>query len=515
MLPSPNLEVVSTPTVRRPVIALAAVALTSSVSAFAADYDLTSDTNAQFYDVRSPTGEVVYARRRVTTTLGVGAYNLVKQVDKQRLGPDLSFVARVRYDADYGNGGFADPNDYGQFVPGLSRGPVDIMYAYLEGRRLLKGWVSFRAGRQYVVDPLGWWSFDGALAKVASPYHVALEGYGGFEVRGGLPLSTGRFEREGVWRGDRNGYDPTLYPSFQPTAVAPAFGASVETAGFSWLQARVSYRRVYNTGASNLSQFQSGLLTPAIYDGSRTSQERIGGSLNFNLSNWGGLKSGMVYDLYLSNVTQVFASADVYATKKVTLSADYDYYQPSFDADSIWNFFGAEPMNYLALRANVDATEKFSVSASGYGRVFNVQTQPTRSNSSPGLTDFYNPSIYPANGTPFDAGGTASLRYRSGSLTIGAKGAGNFGEGGQRVGGDVYTEKLLGHRYILSGRASLWAWDDKLRTNRDSVSGGYMAGLGYVIAQRSKANLEFDHYMNSLVGHRFRLVLSLNVAVSP
>ncbi len=500
---------------RSPALALASAAFTSSLSASAADYDVTSDTAAQFYDVRSPTGEVVYARRRVTTTLGVGAYNLVRQVDKRRLGADLSFVARVRYDADYGNGGFTDPGDYGQFVPGLSRGPVDIMYAYLEGRRLLRGWLGFRAGRQYVVDPLGWWSFDGALVKVTSPYHVAFEGYGGFEVRGGLPLSTGRFERDGIWRGDRSGYDPTLYPSFQPTSIAPAMGTSVETAGWSWLNAKLSYRRVYNTGSSNLSQFQSGLLTPAIYDGMRISQERIGGSVNFNLSNWGGVKSGMVYDFYGSNVTQVFASADVYATKRVTLSADYDYYQPSFDADSIWNFFGAEPMNYLALRGSVEATEKLSVSASGYGRVFSIQTQPTRSNSSPGLTDFYNPSVYPTNGTPFDAGGTASLRYRAGTLTLGAKGAGNFGDSGQRVGGDVYAEKLISQRYVLSGRGSLWAWDDKLRTNRDSVSGGYMAGIGYLLGERSKANLEFDHYMNSLVGHRFRLVFSLNVAVTP
>jgi hypothetical protein len=155
------------------------------------------------------------------------------------------------------------------------------------------------------------------------------------------------------------------------------------------------------------------------------------------------------------------------------------------------------------------------MSASGYGRAFSVQTAPTRANSSPRMTDLYNPSVYPTNGTPFDVGGNASLRYRSGSMTVGAKGAGNFGDGGQRVGGDVFAEKVLYNRYILSGRASLWAWDDKLRTNRDSISGGYMAGVGYHLAPRSKASLEFDHYANSLVGHRFRLVFSLNVAVAP
>ena len=39
--------------------------------------------------------------------------------------------------------------------------------------------------------------------------------------------------------------------------------------------------------------------------------------------------------------------------KRVTVSADYDYYVPTFDGDSIWNFFAGEPMNDVGLRANV------------------------------------------------------------------------------------------------------------------------------------------------------------------
>ena len=233
-------------------------------SARAADVEVQSDTAAQFYDMRSPTGETVIQRRRFTTSLGVSAYNIwAEHPQDGSLGPEVTFRARMRYDTDPGaSGAETDVTNFGRFVPGFSRGPVDLMYGYVEGRRFFKGWLGFKLGRQYTTDALGWWSFDGASVKVTTPVYVAVEAYGGLEVRGGMPLSTPRFERDGVWRGDRSGFDPQLYPSFQPSDVAPAMGVAVESTGVTWLHGRLVYRRVLNTGESNVSQFASGLTTP-------------------------------------------------------------------------------------------------------------------------------------------------------------------------------------------------------------------------------------------------------------
>jgi len=77
-----------------------------------------------------------------------------------------------------------------------------------------------------------------------------------------MPLARPRWEADGMWRGDRTGFDASVYPSFQPNAVAPALGAAIESAGVTWLHGRLSYRRVYNTGTSNVSQFVSGLNQP-------------------------------------------------------------------------------------------------------------------------------------------------------------------------------------------------------------------------------------------------------------
>src|SRR5580700_33412 len=234
---------------RLAVVAAAFVLVLAPSTALATDAEVTSDTAAQFYDVRSPTGENVLNRRRLTTTLAVSAYNLLDAPAGDPSAPTLSFRARFRYDADYGLGsGAVDPTNFGSVVPGTSQGMVDMMYAYVEGRRFLHGWLGFRLGRQYVTDALGWWAFDGGEAAVTTPYFFKAEVYGGLEERGGLPLSTSRFESDGIWRGNRSSFDPlpacpggptgtcgqtglSLFPAFQPADIAPAVGVALESTG--------------------------------------------------------------------------------------------------------------------------------------------------------------------------------------------------------------------------------------------------------------------------------------------
>jgi hypothetical protein len=70
------------------------LALAPASTARAMDAEVTSDSTAQFYDVRSPTGETVLSRRRLTSTLGVGAYNLFDAPQGDITAPDFSFRAR-------------------------------------------------------------------------------------------------------------------------------------------------------------------------------------------------------------------------------------------------------------------------------------------------------------------------------------------------------------------------------------------------------------------------------------
>jgi hypothetical protein len=484
-------------------------------AARATDFDTTADATAQAYDVRSPTGETILERRRLTTTLGVSIYDLLDTPADDPAAPQISFKARMRYDADYGvQNGEVDPTNPSALVPGASQGLVDLMYAYVEGRRFLHGMLGFRLGRQYMVDALGWWSFDGAEASVTTPFFVKAEAYGGLEQRGGMPLSTSRFESDGIWRGNRSNFDPSLYPQFQPADIAPAFGVALESAGITWLHGRLDYRRVYDTGTSNVSEFAGGLYTPVLYDGTRVATDRLGYAVDASLKDIGGAKAGLVYDFYNAEFTSLYASLDGYIGKRVTVGADYDYYVPSYDADSIWNFFAGEPTNNVGLRANVNVTDRIAVAASGNVRVYSVQTAALNPGGTIPPGPYSNTfDMFPGNGHPFDEGANVLGRYHTGATLVTVRGAGNWGDEGDRVGADLAAQHVFESRYMASVRTGLWQWDDKLQPTRDATSFNYVLGLGYRFVPRAQTTFEWEHDMNRLVGQRLRLMLYLTVAL--
>ncbi len=504
------------PPLRAAWVAAFGVAGLASPSARSIEPELAGDSSFQGYDVRSPTGAVVLERMRFTSTLGASLYDILGQDKVRRDGPELDFRARVRYDADASvSGAETDNTNHVSFIPGLadSSGLVDVMYAYLEGRRFAHGVVGFKIGRQYMVDSLGWWSFDGAEVKATLPFFVAVEGYGGLEVRGGLPLSTPRFEAGGVWRGDRNGFDPSLYPSFQPADVAPAFGAAIESSGVSWLHTRLTYRRVYDTGSVALTEFPNANLPPTTYSDTRISTDRIGYAAEADFRKWGAVKAGLAYSLYDVRFSQIYAAFDVFATRHLTLGLDYDYFAPTFDADSIWSFFASEPINDVSARASY-ATGHLSLSAGADARIYTVETSDANpGSSSPNLAASL-AGYYPTNGHPFDEGGDIAARYKWGEGALGLRGAANFGDAGDRVGADVTGQRVLETRYLFKGRVGVWQWDDKLRPDRDATNFGYMLGVGYRFAPRCQALFEWQHDMNRLVGQRVRVLLTLSVATN-
>ena len=487
----------------------------ASATAHRSDVEITNETDAQFYEVRSPSGATVIPRRRLTTTLGAAAYDLFdKPTDP--MGPTVTFRARLRYDADYGGSSEeTSPTNPARFVPGFTRGPVDLMYAYVEGRRFVHGLLGWKLGRQYVTDALGWWSFDGGDVKLTTPYYFAVEAYGGLEQRGGMPLSTPRFERDGIWRGDRSGIDRDTWAAFQTNEVAPAVGAAIESAGFTWLHGRLTYRRVLNTGSSNVSEFQNGLRTSGTFEGTRISSERIGYAMDGSLPNLGGVKGGIVYDMYVKSVSSIYGSLDWYTTPKLTLSVDYDFYKPTFDADSIWNFFLSMPMNDLGLRAAWDPTEHLGLAAGVHARIFTLQTGPD-----PGLDSSYPtspngiPNYYPSSSLEPTGGGNLSGRWRFGEGSVGARGVADFASNGERLGLDVFGERTLETRYLLQARAGVWQWNDQLRADRDATDFTYVLGAGYKLLPRSLVLADFQHDMNRIGGQRFRVMVHLTIALS-
>lgn len=516
----------------------------------AADFVLNAETAGQAYEVTSPWGDAVLSRRRLMQTLSLGVYNLQGKYTPGEA--DYSIVLRMRLDADFGinskvEGGAETNYAAGRgsrFVPGLQVAPVDLMYGYVEGRNLAKGWLGFRVGRQYVSDALGWWSFDGGLVRVTTPYFVQAELYGGLEQRGGLPLSSSRYERGGVWRGSHAGFassstdlpNASDYPSFQFAQVAPAFGVALESSGPSWIHGRLSYRRVYNEGSSITQQFPDPGGGYRLVKGSRLSQERLGYAIDVNKDDLGGLKGGFSYDLYNSLVGSFYGGLEAYLGKRATIGADIDYFVPTFDADSIWNWFTKSPVTTITGRTSIDVTKHVDVSASGGARLWAADGDP----------DAFGAGQCEAQGLPADCAGTASVdgafpsgaktyardeanrattmapdvianvagRYRQGSVNVSLRGMLEAGSRGRRAGGDLAGEKSFdGDRYTVGARVSLYNWDDPIRPDRYATSFGYVLGAGYKPGPIADFHLEWEHDMNRLVGQRFRVVGLVNLWV--
>jgi hypothetical protein len=486
----------------------ASLALASAPAA-AVDAEVNSTSAAQSYASSSPWGNLTLKRRRFLQTIALGVYHL-EGGEPQPAGPDLSIKLRLRLDADPGI--TSDETTYSptsdRYVPGLAVAPIDIMYAYVEGRRLAGGWLGFRLGRQYVTDSLGWWSFDGGLLRITTPVYLEVEAYGGLEQRGGLPLSTPRFERNGVWRGDRKGIDNGVYPQFQKAAIAPAYGVAIQSTGVTWLHGRLDYRKVLNQGESVVSMLTFDPLTgnPITYSGTRTSSERLGYALDATAASVGGIKGGLVYDLLDGGFSNYYGQADWYATRNITVSGDYDYFRPTFDGDSIFNFFTHNAMKTLTGRVAIDATEGIDVAASGGIRNYITSGDPS--------------TFLPTRDTSTQASQQDILanvagRYRYGAGLVGVRALSETGDRGLRQGGDLYGERyFLGRRWTALGRVSLYDWDDKLRPDRSATSFGYVIGGAFRPSPVVDAMIEWEHDMNRLVGQRFRILALVNLTVT-
>jgi len=464
---------------------------------------------AQYYTLSSPWGDPEVRRRRYTETLGLAVWNIQGQDDPR--GPRLSFQSRLRLDADFGQSSAERTIGNAHYIPGLEQAPLDLMYAYLEGQRYLGGYFSFRLGRQYVFDTLGFWSFDGGLVTVNTPANLLFEAYAGLEQRGGgLPsLGTRRFEAQGVYRGDRRDFDAAYYPLFlDESKVAPAAGLAIEATGFGVLHSRLSYRKVINRDEVNVSPYLDLGDGQFYLKGNRTSSERLGYSLQASSSKVGALNGSVVYDFYNQLFSQYAVSADAYLTSRVTAGLSFDRYTPTFDGDSIFNWFSHSPTTSALARGDVRFSRRLSASLSGGVRWFETEGMAHSYARDPDLSK---------TGRLFDLSLDGGGRYDDGRDSLAVRGGGETGKRGHRLGGDISARRRFSARYDGMCLLSLWDWSDALRTDRDATSFGYVLGAGVTpgpnFFARSRFGLELEHEMNRVVGQRFRALLTLDLTV--
>jgi hypothetical protein len=338
------------------------------------------------------------------------------------------------------------------------------------------------------------------------------------------------------------------YPSYQFTSEAPAFGAALETAGVPWIHGRFDYRRVYNTGPAFTGQFPApdgGGFEKV--EGLRISSERLGYAATAFLAEIGSLRGGFAYDLYNQLIDKAFGGIEFYPIPdKLVVGADVDFYVPTFDADSIWNWFTHNPMVTLLGRVATRPVDGFDLSVSGGTRLWMADGDPADwaerecaalSSDVATINDCLRYGIEPTLGsdrafardeqnreTTFAPDLLVNLGagYRWGSGRVGLDGMLQTGLGdesenrGRRTGGVLSAQQALyADQVYLGGNLSTYNWQDPLRPDREATSFGYVVAPEYRPVEQARFRVEWEHDMNRLVGHRFRVLGMLSMRVAP
>lgn len=477
--------------------------------AFAFHTEVDARSEAQFYSVKSPYGQPVLQRQRFTQTLGLSVYDL--QPRQRPEDPQLFARFLLRMNGDFGQqAAERDPSRLDRYIPGLEQAPLNLMYGYIEGRGYLGGAVGFKLGRQYLIDALGWWSFDGALARVVTPAYFQIELYGGAEQRGGLPwLSSSRFESQGVYRGDRTGLEELEWPSLlKSERLAPAYGIALETHGLHVLHSKLSYRKVLNRDSVLLSPFADRYGNYQVIENTRISSEKVGWAARFTPAPWGSAGAEAVYDLYHQSVSELLGALDAHISPSFGVGLDYDYYLPTFDGDSIWNWFAHYGQTSLRLRAAARIEERWQFAAATGARFYDT---------------LWGEALKPALGEGAESQNAAMLRDHFVDASVGyawptgyarLNGELEAGERGHRYGSILSLKNFFEQkRYDAGLIMSLYDWRDELKPELSATSVGYVVSFGHQLLSENRVGLEWEHDINRLVGQRYRVLATLDLTL--
>jgi hypothetical protein len=466
-------------------------------------YDARVDGQAylQLYSVQGLYGAPTLSRQRVTFNLGLDVANVAGSPWNNE--PWVTVRFRVRMDSDYGiNPAEQDPNNTDYFVPGVRTAPFDIQYAYVEGGGWLRNTAGFRIGRQLFFDELGWWSLDGARVSFSPGHLFELAGYSGFEQRGGLPLmSTGRYEAGGVFRGDRDGLTGTQWPGFlQSTSLAPAAGGSLALLAIPRLHARLDYRRVWQRDQVVTSPFLDASGHLATTSASRISTERAGIGLGYDFEEAVAANGAAVYDVYRSKLVEHRASVQIRPVKRLNATLSYQYRLPTYDADSIFNWFGAVGSTLVRTRVAVDVRRDLSLGAIAGLRWY---ADPSGASSSTGAQ--------PSGGQRDGLGGIDAT-WHTLENTFRVAQTAEVGQAGDRFVGDAWVaHRFAGGNLEPSLLLTMARWRDRLRSDFNSTVLTYVLGCRFSPMGAPRFGIDWEHSVSDVSQQRFRVVGTVDV----
>ncbi|MDI7268545.1 MAG: hypothetical protein QME96_11165 [Myxococcota bacterium] len=359
--------------------------------------------------------------------------------------PDLAAATSLRWFYDFGVGGASDPDDPG-FVPMLERTTLDVLFAYIEATNLIGGTLDARFGRLVHTGPLGWRSDDGLLLHAGRRRWAKLTLLGGVENLRGLWFSASPFSPDGIERWDVGGEAADRYyrrPGRETVRYRPVFQGSIASrvgpVGYD-----IGYRHAWKS-----------------LDGG-TGESLFGAEVDVEVDSMSAL-AGVRVNAATAMLADVLAEASLgLAGGRHRVDVAYEFFTPTFDLDSIFWAFSADPFH------EVTAKYRFPVLGPVSGQAWTsfrrVQEGGNSGDAEPVLGPFS------------DLGGGVGLSLRLARLVSSARWKVLRGTATSLSAFDLTTRVEAASRVAAWGVASIWQYEDRPRAGYHGVGGAGRLG---------------------------------------
>lgn len=367
---------------RRLLLGLAAMptVVLPGMSARAAIYHVAARTEAQAFQMPSYAGRAagdpsILSSYRIVQYLDLGAFDLGASGDR---GARVDFVTSLRLENDFGF-----DEEERSLLDHAGQPELHLLYGYLEWTGAAGGLFDLRLGRQIRFDWLQFYALDGLDVTVHTPAHLAVSLFGGWQVKGTSVLGSSTFAPDGVRVSDRRRIaagattdllaDPAAGVAWDfLDAPSPMFGARLELEGIRNVEALATWRRaVSHTSGANVEAL------PEAAKGWQVDLEHLGFGGRVRLFGRWWVSASADRDLFRDRWAALRAGTAVEVIdRRLRVQAEVASYQPSFDADSIWNLFATGARDEAEVRVDWRVGETVDVWAGPVLTIFRQNLRP-------------------------------------------------------------------------------------------------------------------------------------------
>lgn len=448
--------------------------------------------SSQTYQLRDA-GDNALTVSRLDTYLRLFVLDILPK--KERKGgkepTQMHFVAGMRLRADLGD--YTRKWDRSFQVHGAEGGinpTFELLYAHLAVTDLA-GFIDLKLGRQFHLDPMDFYGFDGLLARFRLPFHVALETIAGLRQAGiygkgfaDAPI----YLLQGLDNTDQN-------PGWMPMV-----GVAAETHGLSFLTVRFAYRAVWHV----LDESSPGRIYPTADGESIPTTQLTEQMLSAHatatfwkqrLQVYGGVR----YNLVTTRLAEAQGGiAGRFGPARIR--AEYVMDSPDFDGDSIFNIFNTQPYQEVRLWYE----HRFNARWAAYARA-SLRLFAGGASNAPLETE--------RKLTQTDAGGGLGGTYLGSRQSARLDLYWQEGYGGRTLGAFGLLRARVVPRWLdLEGRAVVAHWKDELSVTPTGVTAGITAGARVTFAPQVALHVLLEDNFGTYSRSDLRLLALLDVS---